>query len=194
MLWLALFSAPIAIAWTAVTTLIGWRVDRFARSQPRPTGAKAIVVLGARVAAPGEPSPALARRAEKAVELYRQGLAPLLVFSGGVSGALPSEASVARDLAVRLGVPASACLLEEGSHSTRQNAELTAPLLRARGIEEVVLVSDGYHLLRARLRFAEQGIRTQPVASERSLSKTDRAYWTMREALALLRTPGALLR
>ena len=190
---LLVVGGAIAAGATGVGAL-ALRVDRFWRSQPAPVPAKAIVVLGARVYAPGAPSPALARRAEKAAELYRQGLAPLVIFSGGVSGQLPSEASVARDLAVSLGVPASACVLEEGSHSTQQNAELTAPLLRARSIDEVVLVSDGYHLFRARLLFSSQGIRTQPVASERELSSANRFYWTLREATAVLRVPGFFLR
>jgi uncharacterized SAM-binding protein YcdF (DUF218 family) len=144
--------------------------------------------------ASGRASPALARRAEKAAELYRQGVAPLVIFSGGVAHGLPSEASIARDIAVGLGVPGAACVLEEGSHSTLQNAELTAPLLRQREIDQVVLVSDGYHLLRARLLFASVGIRVQPVASARELSSVDRVYLSLREAAALLRTPGAFLR
>lgn len=175
-------------------TALAWRVDAFSRSRPAPGPVKAIVILGARVIPPNVASAALHRRAEKAAELYRRGVAPLLIFTGGGTGTRASEASVARDLAVALGVPAEACVLEEASHSTRQNAELTAPLLRARSIDEVVLVSDGYHLLRACLLFAEQGIRSQAVASARVLSSVDRAQWAIREAAALLRTPGILLR
>lgn len=191
MLWIP--AAPV-LALLATVALLTWRVDAFSRSQPAPTAMKAIVVLGARVVSQDEASPALQRRAEKAAELYRQGLAPLVVFSGGIAGKLPSEASVARDLAVQLGVPPEACVLEEGSHTTRQNAELTAPLLRARGIDEVVLVSDGYHLYRARALFAEQGIRSHPVASDRQLTNATRAWWTLREVAALLRTPSVLMR
>jgi len=133
-----LFLISAAVAGTAGAVIaLALRVDRFSRSQPVPLPVKAIVVLGARVVAPAEASPALARRAEKAAELYRSGVAPLLIFSGGFTGELPSEASVARDLVVKLGVPASACMLEEASHSTRQNAELTAALLRERSIEYV---------------------------------------------------------
>ena len=190
-----LFTLAAALsAGMGTVAALALRVDSFARSQPAPTKAAAIVVLGARVDASGQAAPALQRRAEKGAQLYLQGVAPLLVFSGGVSGVLPSEASVAREIAVKLGVPREACLLEEGSHSTFQNAQLTAPLLRERKIEEVVLVSDGYHLFRARLQFAKAGIRVQAVASERSLSAADQAYWTMREALALLRRPLMLLR
>lgn len=190
-----LFTLAAALsAGMGTVAALALRVDSFARSQPAPTKAAAIVVLGARVDASGQAAPALQRRAEKGAQLYLQGVAPLLVFSGGVSGVLPSEASVAREIAVKLGVPREACLLEEGSHSTFQNAQLTAPLLRERKIDEVVLVSDGYHLFRARLQFAKAGIRVQAVASERSLSAADQAYWTMREALALLRRPLMLLR
>lgn len=191
LLWIlgaAVMAAVVAFA------ALAWRVDSFSRACARPTPAKAIVVLGALVRPPNGASPALARRAEKAAELYRQGLAPLMIFSGGVVGKFSSEASVARDLAVRAGVPPAACVLEEASHTTRENAEQTAALLRSRRIDEVVLVSDGYHLFRAGRLFAAQGIRTQPVASRRALTTGDRVYWTMREALALLRTPAILLR
>lgn len=174
--------------------VLALRVDAFARSRQPPIRSAAIVVLGARVLPTGRAAAALQRRAERAAELYREGLAPLVIFSGGVAGSLPSEASVARDIAVALGVPAGVCVLEENSHDTFQNAQLTAPLLRERKIEEVVLVTDGYHLLRATLQFSRVGIRTQAVASERSLSSLDHAYWTVREAFALLRRPTLLWR
>src|SRR5947199_160404 len=90
--------------------------------------------------------------AEKVGQIYvvlLEGRAPLIFFSGGASGTQPSEASIARDIAVAAGVPAAACVLEENSHSTADNAAFTTPLLRSRGISEVILVSDGYHLLRA---------------------------------------------
>lgn len=186
--------AGVASAGMGAAGVLAFRVEAFARSRPAPTKTAAIVVLGARVLPTGQAAPALERRAEKAAELYRQGLAPLMIFSGGVAGSLPSEASVARDIAVRLGVPREACVLEEGSHSTYENAQLTAPLLKERKIDEVVLVSDGYHLLRASLQFTRVGIRTQAVASERSLSSADHAYWTFREAIALLRRPSLLWR
>ena len=192
-LMLSLFAAAASTGIGAVAVL-AYRVDAFARSRPAPAKSAAIVVLGARVLPTGEAAAALQRRAEKGAELYRRGVAPLLIFSGGSAGTLPSEASVARDLAVRLGVPAAACVLEEDSHTTYENAQLTAPLLRARRIDEVVLVTDGYHLLRATLQFSRVGIRTQAVASERSLGTSDQAYWTVREAVALLRRPSLFWR
>ena len=186
---MVLLLTAMVLAAAGAVAVLALRVDAFARSRPAVTKSAAIVVLGARVLPSGEAAAALQRRAEKAAELYRQGVAPLMIFSGGVAGTLPSEASVARDIAVKLGVPREACVLEENSHSTFENAQLTAPLLHQRKIDEVVLVSDGYHLLRSTLQFSRVGIRTQAVASERSLSSIDHAYWSVREAVALLRRP-----
>ena len=174
---------------------LAWRVDRFGQRE-RAERADALVVLGARVMPGGVPSGALLARVEKAVELYQRGMAPRLVFSGGIGVNPPSEAQVMREQAVRLGVPAEACVLEEQSHSTEQNARFSAELLRGLGARSVVVVSDPYHLLRARQYFRLNGldVATSPALdTERNLNAVDRFYWTVREAIALLLHPRVLL-
>ncbi len=174
---------------------LAWRVDRFGQRE-RAVPADVLVVLGARVLPGGVPSGSLQARVEKAVELYQRGLAPRLIFSGGIGVNPPSEAQVMRALAVRLGVPPEACILEEQSHSTEQNARYSAELLRSLGTRRVVVVSDPYHLLRARQYFRLQGfeVATSPaLLTERNLSAVDRLYWTVREAVALLLHPRVLL-
>jgi uncharacterized SAM-binding protein YcdF (DUF218 family) len=169
-------------------------VDRFGQRE-RAVRSDVVVVLGARVLPGGSPSPALRARIEKAVELYHQGLAPRLLFSGGVGVNPPSEARVMKELAVRLGVPEEACLLEEQSHSTEQNARFSADLLRSLGARSVVVVSDPYHLLRARQYFRLHGfeVATSPAfLTERNMRAIDRFYWTVREAFALLLHPLVL--
>lgn len=170
-------------------------VDRFGQRE-RAGASDAVVVLGARVLPGGVPSGALQARTEQAVALYQRGIARRLLFSGGVGVNPPSEASVMRALAVRLGVPEEACVLEEASHSTEQNARYSAELLRALGARRVVVVSDPYHLLRARQYFRLQGfeVDTSPaLLTERNLNWVDRVYWTVREAFALLLHPRVLL-
>jgi uncharacterized SAM-binding protein YcdF (DUF218 family) len=169
-------------------------VDRFGQRE-RAMPADMVVVLGARVLPGGVPSPALRARVEKAVALYQQGLAPQLLFSGGVGVNPPSEARVMRALAVRLGVPEQACLLEEQSHSTEQNARFSVEVLRSLAARRVVVVSDPYHLLRARQYFRLHGLEvaTSPaLLTERNLRALDRFYWTVREAAALLFHPRVL--
>ena len=174
---------------------LAWVVDRFGQREGA-VSADALVVLGARVLPGGEPSGALRARTEHAVALYHRGVAPRLVFTGGVGVNSPSEARVMLQLATRMGVPAEACVLEEASHSTDDNARLTAVLLRELGARRVVVVSDPYHLLRARNYFRLYGfeVATSPaLETERNLDTMDRIYWTVREAVALLVHPRVLL-
>jgi len=170
----------LLVAWAA------W-LDRFGRTQPAPVAAAAVVVLGAKVRASGAPSPALERRVERAAELFSQRLAPLIIFSGGAFGALPSEAKVAQQVALSLGVPAQACLLEVESHTTEENARFTAAILRARGIQQVLLVSDAFHLYRAKVLFGREGIATLLVPSRRALTTGQRVRAALREAIASVR-------
>ena len=189
-----LFIAGVGLVTCGVFGL-AWRVDRFGQKE-RAVPSDAVVVLGARVLPGGVPSGALYARVEKAVELYREGVAPRLVFSGGVGDNPPSEAQVMRALAVRLGVPSEACMLEEQSHSTEQNTRFSAELLRSLGARRVVVVSDPYHLLRARQYFRLQGfeVATSPaLLTERNLDAVERFYWTVRESFALLFHPRVLL-
>jgi uncharacterized SAM-binding protein YcdF (DUF218 family) len=125
------------------------------RAQP----AGAIVVLGSRVLANGQPGPALTRRTRHAVALYQRGLAPLIVCSGGLGENPPTEAEAACGLAAALGVPPAALLLEDQAHSTEENALYTAALGRAHGFDSVIVVTDGYHLYRADLLFRAAGLR-----------------------------------
>jgi uncharacterized SAM-binding protein YcdF (DUF218 family) len=173
---------------------LAWAVDRFGQVE-RARRAPVIIVLGARVLESGGPSGALRARVEKAVSLRRQGLADLLLFSGGVGVHPPAEAVVARDLAISLGVPASACLVEMQSHSTAENARYSTQLLRQLGIQTAILVSDPYHLLRAQQYFRREGLTVYPspaLQTPRNLERGERAYWTLREALALVVRPWLL--
>lgn len=192
MTWLLLLTLLllVPVAWLA------WRVDRFGGRERRAARADVLVVLGARVLPGGMPGGALRARVEHAAALYHAGVAPRLLLSGGVGEHGPSEARVARALAVGLGVPESACLLEEESHSTRDNARLSVRALRAAGLTRAVVVSDPYHLLRARQLFRREGLEvgTSPaLRTGRHLSLPHRVKWTLREALALLLDPRTLL-
>jgi uncharacterized SAM-binding protein YcdF (DUF218 family) len=98
-----------------------------------------------------------------------------------------------RQLALSLGVPGSACLLEEDSHSTHENAVNTARLLASRDIRKVVLITDRFHLFRARQEFRLQGVDAKALGAnppDRSVSVRARLYWSAREFLALARRPS----
>lgn len=90
------------------------------------------------------------------------GRAPVVILSGG-GGNGYSEAEVMATAITRLGVPASALVLEKRSHSTRDNAVFSAQLARQRGIERVLLVTSAVHMPRAAFWFREVGLDVVPV-------------------------------
>lgn len=150
----------LAILLPATAVLLYSRIDQAAP-------ADVIVVPGAGLERGGRPSLSMLRRVEQAARLYARGLAPKLICSGGVSpGSSRSEASVCAEILQRGGVPAEAILLEEESRSTEANARNSLALIRANGWRRVILVSDGYHLLRARWLFERIGqpVLTSPAA------------------------------
>ena len=121
-------------------------LDRYGLRAPPLSPYDVIIVAGCRVHPSGQPSDALARRAERAVALWREGLAPEVIFTGGVGAGGVSEAAAAARHAESLGLPASVIRLEDQSSSTEENARYAS--LLAQGAR-VIVVSDAYHVWRA---------------------------------------------
>jgi uncharacterized SAM-binding protein YcdF (DUF218 family) len=111
----------------------------------------AIVVLGA-AQYNGRPSPVLRARLDHALALYRDGMAPLIVVTGGVGrGDTTSEAAVGRRYLVTHGVPDTAVAVQGEARTTKASMSLVATWLRAQGRGRVLLVSDPFHMFRLRL-------------------------------------------
>lgn len=168
------------IALTAIGALAALIVIYGAQDQARP--ADVIIVLGA-----GETG--TQRRAQRAAQLYQDGIAPFVLCSGGYRG--PDgrrEAEVCADLVRTADVPASAIVLEPRSRTTEQNARYAAEILRARGWRDAIVVSDGFHLLRARWLFSREGV-TVWTSPATQLGETGNALETL---FFLLREIGAL--
>jgi uncharacterized SAM-binding protein YcdF (DUF218 family) len=151
--------------------------------------ADAIVVLGCRMPPDGSAGGALLRRVEHAATLWREGAAPLLLLSGGGEGPWP-EAQAMRDLAIAAGVPEPSLLVEATSRNTVENAVFSARLLRERGLGRVVVVTDAYHLLRARLLFRAAGLEVAAASAPPPNYPRDVVMY-VREAVAI---PRSLLR
>ena len=130
--------------------------------------ADVIVVLGAGIQRNGRPGPALIRRTEQAAKLWEKGMAQHIICSGGYPINIPrSEADACAELLRDAGVPADAIVQEDRSRSTEENALYTREVMDANGWKTAVIVSDGYHLLRATWIFNTYGIphTTSPAAS-----------------------------
>jgi uncharacterized SAM-binding protein YcdF (DUF218 family) len=143
----------IAAGWAGT---VGYMAT-YAPPDPMPRAA-AIVVLSGHDIATGGLAPDTAARVAQGVRLWQAGAAPVLVMSGGTlpRGATVRVAERMKAAAVAAGVPPDAVLAEAGSHSTLQNAILTADLLPpASG--PVILVTHRFHLPRAWFNFRAQG-------------------------------------
>jgi uncharacterized SAM-binding protein YcdF (DUF218 family) len=134
----------LVVLYVGVTFVQVWQASNHDEAQ----AADAIIVLGA-AQYDGRPSPVLAARLDHAADLYRQGLAPLVVVTGGRRpGDRFTEAEASANYLATLGVPGSAIERETSSTNSWESLAATARFLRARDIHEVILVSDPYHSYR----------------------------------------------
>ncbi len=146
-----------------VTFVQVWSAGRHDEAHP----AEAIVVLGA-AQYNGRPSPVLAARLDHAADLYDQGLAPVVVVTGGrAEGDRFTESSASATYLHGKGVPDDAILRESQGRNSWQSLAASARFLKARGITEVVLVSDPFHAARINGIAEELGLQaaTSPTRS-----------------------------
>jgi len=125
-----------------------WRIAEPLRMSSPPMRADAIVVFAGGVGENGKAGGGTPERLNEAVDLYRAGYAPYLVFSSGYAYSF-KEAELMRDSAVAQGVPASAIVLEEQARNTYENVKLVDRILRDHKSTSILLVSSPYHMRRA---------------------------------------------
>lgn len=133
-----------------------------------------ILVLGGgtQPAVPPREHPELAHAGDRvlhAARLYRAGKAPWVLVTGGRrkgDAASPSEADSMTALLVELGVPEAAILREDGSASTRENCLQAKPLLDARGLRDVLLVTSALHMRRAHATCRSAGLDVRAVPTD----------------------------
>lgn len=172
--WRLALAAVFAIAtvWMiSLALVIVW--ERLDTSKP----AHAIVVLGA-AQWDGRPSPVLRARVDHAIQLWRRGLAPKLIMTGGRGpGDTTTEAAVERRYAMLHGVPTSAILVEAESRSTSESLRNVAAMMDA-GAREVILVSDPFHMLRLSILARRFGLRPRTSPTRTSpISANRAAFW-----------------
>ncbi len=125
----------------------------------------AIVVLGT-AQYNGRPSPVLRARLDRVLDVYEQGMAPVIVVTGGKQkGDAFTEAEASHDYLVERGVPDAAILLEDQGSDSWESLQGVATLLEARGLSRVLLVSDGFHLLRVKKMAHDLGLTAYATAA-----------------------------
>lgn len=143
------------------------------------------LVLGAGIAANGQPSPYLRRRLDAAAELYRDGRVTTVLVSGDHSTPYHDEPAVMRTYLLAHGVPDSAIVRDDAGLDTH------ASCVRAHdvyGVDRAVVITQDYHLPRALFTCRHAGIDAVGVpVSAASARPWQAVAWHVREAPASLR-------
>jgi uncharacterized SAM-binding protein YcdF (DUF218 family) len=134
----------VIFIYLSVTFFQVWRSAR----KDAARSSDAIVVLGA-AQYDGRPSPVLQARLDHALQLYEDGVAPMIVVTGGRrEGDRFTEATASASYLHAHGVPDTSILRETTGKSSWESLAAAGQFLEDRGMTRVVLVSDPYHAAR----------------------------------------------
>jgi uncharacterized SAM-binding protein YcdF (DUF218 family) len=168
-------------AWTCF-----WVVRESWQQEVHP--ADAIIVLGAAEYA-GRPSPVLKARLDHALFLFQQGVAPVVITTGG-SGEDPkySEGGVGHDYLMHRGIPEASLIAETQGSDTAQSAERIAVIMHKNHMKTCIAVSDEYHVFRIRKLLEHEGLKVYvaPRPDSRPRSILQRMQAVMREAVSYM--------
>ncbi len=162
-------------------------VETASRQEVHP--ADAIVVFGAAEYS-GHPSPVLRARLDHALDLFQQGVAPVVITTGGAADDPKySEGGVGRDYLMHHGVPERSLIAETQGRDTSESAVRVAVIMRANNLHTCIAVSDAYHVFRIRKLLEHEGIGpvyTAPRLDTRPHSILQRAGSALRESTSYL--------
>lgn len=158
-------AAALVVAYLLLfETSLPWALAAPLRMAEAPRHADAVVVFAGGVGESGEAGGGYQERVKEAVDLYKAGWAPRMVFVSGYAFAF-KEAEIMRDLATSLGVPASAIVLDTAPATTYEDVVSVRAILNARGWRRILLVSSPYHMRRAMGVWARQAPEVEVIAS-----------------------------
>jgi uncharacterized SAM-binding protein YcdF (DUF218 family) len=160
-----------------------------AASEQEVSHADAIIVFGAAEYS-GRPSPVLKARLDHALDLFHQGVAPVVITTGGAaSDPKFSEGGVGKDYLMRHGVPENSLIAETQGRDTSESAVRVGVIMHANGLRSCVAVSDAYHVFRIRKLLLHEGVGPVYVAprpDSRPHSMVQRAWAVLRESTSYL--------
>jgi uncharacterized SAM-binding protein YcdF (DUF218 family) len=148
--------------------------------------ADAIVVFGAAEYA-GRPSPIFRSRLDHALELWKQGYAPVIITTGGYAEDPKfSEGGVGGRYLQTHGVPEQKIVAETQAGDTSQSAQRVSAIMHVNGMHDCIAVSDGYHLFRIKRMMRRHGIAAYgaPRRELHTLSARQRIALKLREAFS----------
>jgi len=147
---------------------------------------RVVLVMGAGVWPGGKPTVYMERRVRVAAELYKNGKARKLLMSGNSRNVNHSEPAAMQRLAMDLGVPASAIVLDNEGFSTYESCYRAKYVYN---LKTLLIATQPYHLARSVMLCRALGIDAVGVAAQqngrdattfdtvREILSTDKAVW-----------------
>ena len=139
----------------------------------------------------GRPSARLGARLDQTVALYRQGMFPDVIVSGGLGSEGFDEAEVMKRYLVENGVPESRIHVDSGGATTYLTARTASRMMREHGWRSALVVSQYFHVPRTRLALKRSGV-TPVFSAHAQYFELRDVYSTAREVIGygayLLRT------
>lgn len=140
------------------------------------------IVFGAGLWRDGTATPVLHDRVQTAANLYLAGKVERLLMSGDNRFVDYNEPAVMRDLALSLGIPEDAIVLDYAGRRTYDTCYRAKAIF---GVKSAILVTQAFHLPRAIYLCDQLGIDSVGVEADlRTYRKSSLLYWNLREVFA----------
>jgi len=140
------------------------------------------IVFGAGLRRDGSPTPVLYDRVATAVDLYHAGKVEKILVSGDNRFVEYNEPGVMREVALTLGIPSEAIVLDYAGRRTYDTCYRAKAIF---GVTEAILVTQAFHLPRALFLCDRLGVDSLGViADRRDYHRSSMLYWNLRELIA----------
>lgn len=116
------------------------------------------VVFGNKIELTGQPSARLQARLDRAIEVYKQGFVSQIIVSGGIGVEGFDEAQVMKDYLIAHQIPATQIITDNRGNDTYLTVKNCTNILPAHNLHSVMIISQYFHISRARLAFKQAGI------------------------------------
>jgi SanA protein len=179
LLFLLILAAVVLILSRLTTAMVAH--GRIFSPEDVPTRRVAIV-FGAGLWGDGTPTPILRDRVQTAANLFFSAKVEKILMSGDNRFVEYNEPAAMREYALTLGVPDDAIVLDYAGRRTYDTCFRAKAIF---GLNEVILVTQSFHLARALFTCNQLGLESDGVSAD--LQVYDRRslfYWNMRELLA----------
>jgi len=153
------------------------------------THAEVIIVLGCNIIGHDGPSACISARSAHAADLFKQGLAPRIIATGGPVEGTTTESEVLARVLESDGVPQDAIIQENRALNTIQNMSYSRAIMNEHGWNTAILVTEPFHIKRATLIARDDGMSVYPSPAVNSSNWQVfpiRVYNVLKDTLSLM--------